>query len=116
MYAGTTLTRYSGRVLGTHQKIDKVSRINLNILVNGKQCFPGPKKILQFEGKNGPDGIKRKSPAQDEPAHYLSPFDMDDTKLIEMIRDHYNNLVKELKDKNEERSAFEAAVVIACGC
>ena len=71
--------------------------------------FPSARTILQFEGKNGPDGIKRKSPAQDEPWHYYSPFDNSDSKLVELISDHYKSLVKELRDKNQERVAFEAA-------
>lgn len=109
MYSGTTLNKYSGRVLGAHQKFDRVARRQLEKLVTDMSGFPRIGTILQFEGKNGPDGIKRKSPAKDEPWHYYSPFDDDDSELIELIRDHYNNLVKELKAGNNERSAFEAA-------
>jgi hypothetical protein len=109
MYSGTTLTRYSGRMLGAHQKIDRVARNHLTRLLKDDTVFPSARKILHFEGKNGPDGIKRKSPARDEPWHYYSPFDDDDAQLVELIKDHYQKLVDELKAGNQERSAFEAA-------
>lgn len=109
MYSGTTLTKYSGRVLGAHQKIDRVARRHLGRLLPDNSLFPTAKHILHFEGRNGPDAIKRKSPAKDEPWHYYSPFDDDDSQLIELIDDHYKLLVKELKANNTERIAFEAA-------
>ncbi len=109
MYSGTTLTRFSGKVIGTHQKIDRIARKQLAILVKNRDIFPGVTKILNFEGKNGPDAIKRKSPARDEPWHYYSPFDDEDSRLIELINEHYKNLVNELRNKNDERIAFEAA-------
>jgi hypothetical protein len=109
MYSGTTLTKYSGKVLGAHQKFDKVSRKQLAKLMNKKHFFPVGKDILHFEGKNGPDAIKRKSPAQDEPWHYYSPFDEQDSQLIDLIKSHYKQLVIELRGKNKEKSAFEAA-------
>ena len=109
MYSGTTLTKLSGRVLGTHQKIDRVARKHLTKIIGETDVFPSIRSILQFEGKNGPDAIKRKSPARDEPWHYYSPFDDEDSKLIELINDHYDKLVDELKLGNKERAAFEAA-------
>ncbi len=109
MYSGTTLTRFSGRVLGAHQKIDRVARKHLSKLISDNSLFPAAKEILNFEGKNGPDGIKRKSPARDEPWHYFDPFDDTDKQLTEIIEQHYNALVKELKAKNNEKVAFEAA-------
>lgn len=95
--------------MGAHQKVDRIARKQLGELLKGKKVFPPAKSILHFEGKNGPDGIKIKSPSRDEPWHYYSPFDDDDSELIELIKDHYKNLVKELKEKNNERIAFEAA-------
>jgi hypothetical protein len=109
MYSGTTLTRYSGRVLGAHQKIDRVARKHLKRIVSDDTPFPGIRNILYFEGKNGPDAIKRKSPAQGEPWHYYDPFDEDDTQLLELIEEHFKLLVRELKAGNKERAAFEAA-------
>lgn len=109
MYSGTTLTRYSGRVLGAHQKIDRIARKHLKRLIPEDEVFPRIGRILHFEGKNGPDAIKRKSPAKDEPWHYFSPHDDEDVQLVELIEDHYNRMVEELKKGNQERVAFEAA-------
>lgn len=109
MYSGTTLTKYSGRILGAHQRIDRVARNHLSKIIPEHTKFPGSKQIIHFEGRNGPDGIKIKSPAKDEPWHYYSPFDDDDAELIRLISSHYKNLVSELKKGNKERSAFEAA-------
>lgn len=109
MYSGTTLTPLSGRLLGAHQKFDRVARKQLAKLLPDNKVFPSSRKILHFEGKNGPDAIKRKSPAKDEPWHYYSPFDEDDSQLLELINDHYQQLVKELKKNNRERISFESA-------
>lgn len=109
MYSGTTLTKYSGRIIGAHQKIDSVARRHLARIISNNESFPKIRSILAFEGKNGPDGIKRKSPAQDEPWHYFNPFDDGDEQLISLIESHYKELVKQLKAHNKERSCFEAA-------
>lgn len=109
MYSGTTMTVASGRILGAHQKIDRVARNHLTKLLEDDSMFPASGKILHFEGKNGPDGIKRKSPAVDEPWHYYSPFNDNDSQLIDLINNHYKQLVEQLKAGNKERTAFEAA-------
>jgi hypothetical protein len=109
MYSGTTFNKFSGRVLGAHQKFDRVARRQLEKILPDNTIFPKANSILHFEGKNGPDAIKRKSPAKDEPWHFYSPFDDDDSQLIKLISDHYNSLVTELKKGNKERIAFEAA-------
>lgn len=109
MYSGTTLTPLSGRIMGAHQKFDRVARNQLAWLIADDSLFPKSRKILHFEGRKGPDAIKRKSPAQDEPWHYYSPFDDDDSQLLELIDGHFKKLVTALKDKNQERVAFEAA-------
>lgn len=109
MYAGTTLTRYSGKFIGAHQKLDKIARRQLGKLLGDDSLFPSIQNILRFEGKNGPDAIKRKSPAKDEPWHFYSPFDDNDSQLIELINDHYQQLVRQIKKGNRERTAFEAA-------
>lgn len=100
----------SGRVMGAHQKIDRLSRGALRLLLKEKDSkFPKMRQILHFEGVNGPDAIKRKSPAHDEPWHYYAPFDEKDTQLVELISDHYDQLVKALKNEDEVRAAFEAS-------
>lgn len=109
MYSGTTLTKYSGRVIGAHQRIDRVSRSHLSLILPNDKLFPSIRSILMFEGKNGPDAIKRKSPAKDEPWHYFNPFDDNDSALITSINNHYDTLVKHLKSSNNEGASFEAA-------
>jgi hypothetical protein len=108
MYSGTTLTKVSGQLLGAHQKIDRVARRHLEQLAP-KCHFPSVRSILHFEGDNGPDAIKRKSPAKDEPWHYLQPFDEDDTQLLHLITDHYTDLVKALAAGDDVRASFEAS-------
>lgn len=109
MYSGTTLTKHSGRFLGAHQKFDRVARRDLAQLLKDNKVFPSTKNILHFEGRNGPDAIKRKSPAKDELWHYFNPFDPEDTQIIDIIDDHYTKLVAQLKEGNAERVAFEAS-------
>jgi len=108
MYSGTTIRDSSGNLLGAHQKIDRVARIALEDALPDTN-FPSARDILHFEGKNGPDGIKRKSPAKDEPWHYIDPLDENDVALLEMIQAHHDNLVKALRKQNQEKAAFEAA-------
>jgi hypothetical protein len=109
MYSGTTLTAASGRILGAHQKIDRKARKQLRNLLPPGALFPATGRILHFEGRNGPDAIKRKSPAKDEPWHYFNPFDDGDTLLVELVEAHYDNLVRALREEDEVVAAFEAA-------
>jgi len=109
MYSGTTLTNASGRLVGAHQRIDRIARRHLERFDVPGVHFPSIKTILHFEGRNGPDAIKRKSPAKDEPWHYFSPFDPDDTKLLDLIDSHYKNLVNALIDNDDVVAGFEAA-------
>lgn len=109
MYSGTTLTPISGRILGAHQKIDRLARASLRELLPDDDIFPASSAILHFEGVNGPDAIKRKSPAKDEPWHFFEPFNETDTQLLDFISGHYDQLVQALKKRDNVRAAFEAA-------
>lgn len=109
MYAGTTFRRDSGRIIGVHQRIDRASRRQLKKHISDPSSFPSIAQILHFEGVNGPDGIKRKSPSKDEPWHFINPADPSDESLMTLINDHIHNLATALKDNNTERAAFEAA-------
>ncbi len=109
MYSGTTFRKSSGGFIGVHQKIDRVARRNLKTLPGVGPGFPSIKEILHFEGNNGPDGIKRKSPSVDEPWHYVDPTRPDDTALIQMILEHQQNLIRALKSHDMPRAAFESA-------
>jgi hypothetical protein len=108
MYSGTTLHNKSGNLVGAHQKFDRVAR-KFVMTLRPESLFPDSKLILHFEGNNGPDGIKRKSPGVDEPWHYWDPTDLEDTVLIKIIDNHYKQLVKSLRIGSTEKAAFEAA-------
>ena len=102
-------SKHSGKLMGTHQKLDKSARWLLNKnLPYAQRNFPSIKEILHFEGIRGPDGLKRKSPGVDEPEHFIIP-EKDDGVLIGYMRDHYFNLVQALKNDNRVRASFEAA-------
>jgi hypothetical protein len=108
MYSGTTLNQKSGNMLGVHQRIDRLARKRLKAELNHK-FFPTIAQVLHFEGKNGPDGIKRKMPSTDELWHFIDPNNPEDKALIGIIHDHHVNLVAALQKKDEQRAAFEAA-------
>ncbi|MCL2037861.1 hypothetical protein FWG95_02560 [Candidatus Saccharibacteria bacterium] len=158
MYSGTTIRRGSGKIIGTHQKIDRVARRKLQQYLprvsldsNDRHSepaeestqneekrlpdetlrqaqgdktktsrrklrkamktsfFPTSREIIKFEGLNGPDGIKKKSPAKDEPWHFINPADPNDRQILELIQSGEQNLIKALRDNNREKAAFEAA-------
>lgn len=109
MYAGLTLRTKSGLIMGVHQRIDRVAYRHLKKMIPESLNFPAIKGILHFEGLNGPDGIKRKSPAKDEPWHYIDPTNPDDRAVVDMILDHIHNMSTALAAGNTQRSAFEAA-------
>ncbi len=111
MYAFGPLPRQkrTGRVIGTHQKIDRVARRHFSRYV-GTVPFPSIEDILHFEGSRGPDGIKLKSPGRDEPWHFIDPKAIgDDDKLLVTIANHSHNLTQALVAGDEVRASFEAA-------
>ena len=113
MYAGSTLKqlRTLDRWLGAHQKIDRIAFHKLIPLFNDQSVleFPSIKQILQFEGLDGPDAIKRKAPAQDQPWHFYDPLDSTDTKLLDILSEHHEQLSTALAEGNKTRASFEAA-------
>lgn len=109
MYSGTTLHTKSGRLGGTHQRIDRLARRNLRQMEVDDANFPSARDILHFEGKNGPDGLKRKSPGKDEPWHFIDPADPNDRQLITDVMEHKANLTVALHGQDNYRAAFEAA-------
>lgn len=112
MYSGSTLKqlRTLDTWLGAHQKLDRLARRQLTVLSKGNDMsFPTIKQILCFEGMDGPDGIKRKTPAKDEPWHYYDPYDPTDTQILDIIDNHFNNLVAALRAQNTTKASFEAA-------
>jgi hypothetical protein len=109
MYSGSTFRTKSGRVMGVHQKIDRIAHRHIVKLAPKRLAFPTAQEILHFEGLNGPDGIKRKSPARDEPWHYIDPANPEDRAIVDMINDHIFNMAQALREKNNARASFEAA-------
>jgi hypothetical protein len=109
MYSGTTFRHYSGNLVGVHQRIDRVAKKQLVHHIGRVPFFPTIKTILHFEGRNGPDGIKSKSPSVDEPWHFISPEAAADDPLVTVIEDHLYNLSVALKKEDEIRAGFEAA-------
>lgn len=110
MYSTLSLSKNSktGKITGTHQKLDRAARRFLGRALPDTIDFPTAKEIVYFEGMRGPDGLKRKSPGMDEPWHFIIPED-DDKQLIKIILDHQYNLKRALKTNNHVRASFEAA-------
>ena len=122
MYSTVGLLRHAKKadnLGGTHQRLDKIARRKLAELLktsepNGNPLtfhnanFPTYREIIHFEGFNGPDGLKWKSPGADEPMHFIIP-DHDDGKVIKLILNHQYNLRQALKNGDRTRAAFEAA-------
>lgn len=98
----------SGKVIGAHQKIDRVARRHLTTYVDRGLPFPNIRDILHFEGYNGPDGVKLKSPGRDEPLHFIDPANPDE-RIVTYIREHQANLQQALVERDHVRAAFEAA-------
>jgi len=109
MYAGTTLSRNSGRIVGVHQKINRAARRHLNKYIPKTVIFPGIRDILHFEGANGPDAIKHMKPSQDEPWYFIDPTNPANNELLAIFHNHIFNLAKALKSNNNVRASFEAA-------
>ena len=95
--------------MGAHQRIDRIAKRHLLRVIPKRAYFPTAVEILRFEGLGGPDGIKRKSPARDEPWHFIDPSDPTDTQLLDHIENHSMNLEKALQKRDQVRAAFEAA-------
>lgn len=111
MYAFGPLPRQkrTGRVIGTHQKIDRVARRHFSKHIDTLP-FPTIAEILHFEGSRGPDGVKLKSPGRDEPWHFIDPHYIDDNdQLLKLIADHSQNLSIAIASNDMTRAAFEAA-------
>ena len=122
-------SKHSGKLIGTHQKLDRAALKFFSELApnwvfvprprtaknrNPERPadtlldFPSAKELLYFEGTKGPDGLKRKSPGADETMHFIVPG-ADDGVLIKDITDRRYNLHRALKKGDKTRAAFEAA-------
>lgn len=109
MYAGITIGKRSGRIVGVHQRIDRVARRELGKIIPKNSYFPSTKDIIYFEGANGPDAIKHTNKSQDEPWYFIDPTKSDDRELVKIINNHIHNLSESLKNDNRVKAAFEAS-------
>ena len=111
MYAFGPIPRQkkSGKVIGTHQKIDRVARKQLSKLLKGDDVFPSITDILHFEGSRGPDAIKFKSPGIDEPKHFIDPDNPKKGDLLIYIANHQTNLAQAIRSKDMVKAGYEAA-------
>lgn len=110
MYSTILISKNSrtGKLVGTHQKLDRAARRVLPKVTPVPINFPTSRQIVYFEGARGPDGLKRKSPGQDEPVHFIIPGTADRT-LIKIALDHQHNLTQALKKDDLVRASFESA-------
>lgn len=107
MYSGFITKSKTSRRLGVHQRFDNAAYHMIHPHLKSA-VFPGTKRIGHFEGINGPDGVKVKSPGVQDPSHMYDPIG-DHGLLPELITKHYNGLVEALRSKDRVRAGFEAA-------
>lgn len=111
MYSFGPLPKFkqSGRIIGAHQKIDRLARRHFTHLAGRTHEFPTAREIIHFEGIRGPDGVKLKSPGVDEPWHFIDLDNPGDTRLMDHINDHHHGLIMAIKQKDRVKISFEAA-------
>ncbi len=107
MYSGFVTHKHVIKRLGIHQRFDMAAYTMVRGYVKAGS-FPTIKQILHFEGVNGPDGLKIKSPGQADPSHFYDPLH-DKGELPEHITGHYDGLVAALAAADMVRAAFEAS-------
>src|SRR5665213_967054 len=107
MYSGFVTHKNVIKRLGIHQRFDMAAyRMMEPYLSPG--VFPDLREILHFEGYNGPDGLKVKSPNLPQPSHLYDP-DNDTGEVPGHIQHHYDKLVASLESGDMIRAAFDAS-------
>lgn len=97
-------------IFHAHQKLDRVAHRHLRSLLPDGITFPSIREVLHFEAGHGPDRAHLKqNPDGIQPWHFVDPKDEKDIDLQEQIEQHYNRLVKALKNVDHVRASFEAA-------
>jgi hypothetical protein len=107
MYSGFVSPHKTITRIGIHQRFDSAAYRMIEPLLP-PDFLPPLAEILEFEGFNGPDGLKVKSPGVNEPSHLYDPA-TDTGQVPANIQMHFDNLVLALKAKDEVRASFEAA-------
>lgn len=107
MYSGFITSQRTVPGVGVHQRFDRAAyRLVAAFLAPGS--FPAKRQIVHFEGLNGPDGIKAKSPGHHDPGHLYHPS-TGEGDIPGLIQGHYDRLVQALQEKDMIRAAFDAA-------
>ena len=107
MYSGFVTRKRVVKSIGIHQKFNSAAYRMVAPYLR-TQAFPSIKQINHFEGLNGPDGLKVKSPGINEPNHLYDPVN-DTGEVPSHIINHYEQLVDALKKHDMIRAAFEAS-------
>jgi hypothetical protein len=94
-------------VLRAHQKIDKSAYRQLSTITDCSEYFTF-KEIIHFEGRRGPDSPRLKKGNSTPPWHFYDP-DGENEEYFQVVKSHYDALVKEIKLGDHNRSGFEAA-------
>ena len=106
MNSGFVTHKHVIKRLGIHQRFDSAAYHMIEPYLPAG--FPTLADIVSFEGYNGPDGLKVKSPGVNEPSHLYDPIH-DVGQVPSHIQGHYENLVLCLKTGDAIRGAFEAS-------
>ena len=107
MYSGFITKNKTSPRVGTHQRFDAAALRMIHPYLRSA-AFPGIKRIYHFEGINGPDGVKVKSPGVQDPSHMYDPI-QDTGELPALVQKHYIGLVDRLRAEDRVRAGYEAA-------
>ncbi len=107
MYSGFITSRRIVPALGVHQRFDAAA-YRLIAPYFAEETFPSLRQLMHFEGMNGPDGLKVKSPGRHDPGHLYDP-ETGAGDIPQLITDHYRALIVGLRAQDMVRAGFEAA-------
>ncbi len=97
------------RLISTHQKIDKLAYAILKEYC-GNTSVLNLKDILHYEGSKGPDAPRLYATESSTPWHYYDPSGtVPQLPFLDILKDHYTELIKQLKLRDVHQSCFEAA-------
>lgn len=107
MYSGFINSKRALPAVGVHQRFDTAA-YRLVAPYFERDRFPTRRQIIRFEGVDGPDGLKTKSPGRHEPGHLYNP-ETGKGDIPGLIKSHYGTLVDALRSGDPVRRAFDAA-------
>ncbi|HUC87133.1 MAG TPA: hypothetical protein VMR75_02285 [Candidatus Saccharimonadales bacterium] len=107
MYSGFITSKRTLPAVGVHQRFDRAAYRLLGPYLDAGG-FATARQITRFEGVNGPDGLKAKSPGQHQAEHLYNPV-TGRGDIPGLISSHYDTLVVALREQDRVRMAFDAA-------